>query len=93
MAKSLYDLKASPIDLISSEELVVPFSRHLCEHLKHSLKQITSRSSKYLDACLAFNNQQIELDELIYHTVKLSFINVIDAFQIVNNGEINKRFL
>ncbi len=92
LAKSLYDLKASPNDLISLEELAVPFSGHLCEHLKHSPKQITSRSSKYLDACLAFNNQQIELDELIDHTVKLGFNNVIDAFHIVNSGEIDKRF-
>lgn len=92
LAKSLYDLKASPNDIISLEELAVPFSGHLCEHLKHSPKQITSRSSKYLDACLAFNNQQIELDELIDHTVKLGFNNVIDAFHIVNSGEIDKRF-
>jgi hypothetical protein len=67
-------------------------SRHLCEHLKHAPKQITSRSSQFLDTCLKFNNGEITHAQLIEATVRLGFNNVIDAFHNVNQGEIEKRF-
>jgi 5-methylcytosine-specific restriction endonuclease McrA len=92
LAKSLYDLKASSNDLIPLEQLAEPFSRHLCEHLKHSPKQITSPSSKYLNACVAFNDGELSKDDLIFQTKKLGFVNVIDAFHNVNNDEISQRF-
>lgn len=92
LAKSLYELKTSSNDLIQLDELAEPFSRHLCEHLKHSPKQITSSSSKFLSVCNKFNEQQISHDVLIKKTVKLGFVNVIDAFHNVNNGEIKHRF-
>ena len=34
LAKSLIDLKGQPSDLIKLEDLAVPFSKHICEHLK-----------------------------------------------------------
>lgn len=92
LAKSLYELNAVPNDLVKLEQLAEPFSRHLCEHLRHSPKQITSNSSKYLNACTNFNNALINQNELIEQTVKLGFVNVIDAFHIVNNAEIDFRF-
>lgn len=92
LAKSLYELNSVTNDLVQLDQLAVPFSRHLCEHLKHSPKQITSKSSKYLTACLDFNNNKIDQNELIKQTVKLGFANVIDAFHVVNSGEIEKRF-
>ncbi|WP_105259004.1 HNH endonuclease domain-containing protein [Pseudoalteromonas sp. T1lg88] len=92
LAKALYDLKAVPNDLITLDQLAVPFSQHLCEHLKHSPKQITSLSSKFLSACSSYNKDEINHDELIKQTVKLGFANVIDAFHVVNSGEIGHRF-
>ena len=62
MAKALIDLK-NPNDLIKLEELAVPFSNYICEHLKHNEKQITSESSKFLDTLKKFNNKKIELNE------------------------------
>ena len=78
LAKALIDLKKNPNDLIKLEELAVPFSNHICEHLKHNEKQITSESSKFLDTLKKFNNNKIELNEKNEVTVKLGFNNVID---------------
>ena len=74
------------------EQLAEPFSRHLCKHLQHSPKQITSKSSAFLSACSSYNNGSLSHEKLIGQTVKLGFNNVIDAFHIVNTGEIGKRF-
>lgn len=92
LAKSLYELQKSENDLIQLEELAEPFSRHLCEHLRHSPKQITSKSSKFMTACIDYNEGKLSKDTLIATTIKLGFNNVIDAFHIVNTQEIEKRF-
>ena len=92
LAHALYDVDKSGSDLVTLEDLAVPFSRHLCEHLLHAPKQITSRGSQYLEACVQFNNGEISQDKLMETTVRLGFSNVIDAFHNVNQGEIEKRF-
>ncbi len=92
LAKSLYEMNKSANDLITLEKLAEPFSHHLCEHLIHSPKQITSKSSKFIDICTSFNEGNLSRDLLITSTMKLGFNNVIDAFHNVNNEEIAKRF-
>ena len=92
LAKSLLDLKEQPNDLIKLEDLAASFSKHLCEHLKHNDKQSTNPSSSFLDICRKFNSNETSMDELIQKTKKLGFNDVIDAFHIVNGGEIPKRF-
>lgn len=92
LAHALYDVDKSGNDLVTLEDLAVPFSRHLCEHLLHAPKQITSSGSQYLEACVQFNNGEITQDKLTETTVRLGFNNVIDAFHNVNAGEIEKRF-
>lgn len=83
LAKSRYELNTISNDLVSLEQLAEPFSRHLCEHLEHSPKQITSKSSRFLTACSNFNAGNLSHDQLIQRTVKLGFNNVIDAFHVV----------
>lgn len=92
LAKSLYELDKVSNDLITLEELAEPFSRHLCEHLLHSPKQITSKTSRFIDSCISYNNGDIKKDSLINSTTKLGFINVLDAFHVVGGREISKRF-
>lgn len=92
LAKSLYELNAVSNDLVTMEQLAEPFSRHLCEHLQHSPKQITSKSSTFLSSCTSYNNGILNHEQLIQQTIKLGFANVIDAFHVVNTGEIAKRF-
>lgn len=92
LGKSLLELNRPSGNLIPLEELAEPFSRHLAEHLKTADKQLTSRSSKFIDACKQFNNGEISKQRLIDQTIKLGFNNVIDAFHVVNQGEIPQRF-
>lgn len=92
LAKSLIELGGRELEFIRLEELAEPFARHVCEHLKLNPKQSTSPSSKFLDACRAFNSDEISKSDLISKTTRLGFVNVIDAFHIVNQGEIPKRF-
>ena len=72
LAKALYELKANSDDLITLDKLAEPFSRHLCEHLTHSPKQITSKSSRFLETCVQFNQGTSSKDNLIVLTVKLA---------------------
>ena len=88
----LYDLKDSGDSVISLEQLAVPFSKHIAEHLVVCDKQITSASSKFLDGCRDFNAKQINQDALIDLTIQLSFNNVLDAFHNVHNVVVPTRF-
>ena len=92
LAHALYEVDKSGSDLVTLEELAVPFSRHLCQHLLHAPKQITSRGSQFLETCVQFNNSEITQNKLTETTVRLGFNNVIAAFHNVNKGEIEKRF-
>ena len=92
LGKTLLELQRPAGTLIRLEELAEPFSRHLAEHLKLADKQITSRSSGFIESCKQFNSGQLSKQQLVDQTVKLGFNNVIDAFHIVNQGEIPKRF-
>ncbi len=92
LAKTLLGLAGRSDDRVTLEELAAPFARHLCEHLKLIDKQTTSRSSKFLDACRAFNRGELSEDTLIGTTARLGFSNVIDAFHMVGSGPVPVRF-
>ena len=92
LAKSLLEFRERGSDLISLEELAEPFSRNVCSHLAAAPKQATSPSSKFLNTCKLFNEGEISGSQLIEATSKLGFVNVIDAFHTVNQGEIEKKF-
>lgn len=92
LAKALYDLRYNQSDLITLSELAAPYSKHICEHLIHSPKQCTSRSSKFLNACKAYNSGEISKDELTKKTVQYGFGCVINAFHNVKRSPIKKRF-
>jgi 5-methylcytosine-specific restriction endonuclease McrA len=92
LGKSLIELSAGGEQFFMLEDLAEPFTRNLIAHLKESPKQTTSQSSRFLDACRKFDKGEISKDRLIGETVRLGFNNVIDAFHIVNAGEIPVRF-
>ena len=91
LAKSLLEIDTKKTE-IEIEKLAVPFAKNICEHLLKKEKQITSSSSKFLDACKKFNNSEISEEELKITTVKLGFVNVIDAFHNVSNEETTRFF-
>ena len=92
LAKSLLELGSGGKSFVTMEELAVPYTRHLTEHLRVTEKQITSKSSKFLDACRQFNLGKLNQTGLVDCAVHIGFNNVIDAFHIVNQGEIPERF-
>jgi len=91
-AKSLLELVKNESTSISLKELARPFSRNITEHLKQSDKQGNSSSSKFLNYCRDYNIGIIDEDQLLIQTERLGFINVVDAFQNVNGGQIPNLF-
>lgn len=92
LASSLLDLSSGSRDFVLLDDLADPFSKAICEHLKTAPKQITSRSSRFLDACREFNEGAIDHANLLRETVKGGFNNVIDAFHVVGPAEVGSRF-
>jgi hypothetical protein len=92
LASSLLEVKPGASEILYLGDLALPFSQAVCEHLKLNDKQATSGSSRFLDACRAFNREEITRDELTSKTVQLGFNNVIDAFHVVAGGEVGVRF-
>ena len=92
LAKSLIELSKNKSDLIKIEDLSIPFSKNLCEHLKINEKQITSKNSKFLENLKKFNNGEISEDEKNMITSKLGFSDVIDRFHVVNQKPIDNPF-
>lgn len=92
LGKSLLSFAEEGKEFISLEELSKPFSENIVSHLKSGKRQTTSRTSKFLDACQDFSNGKLTEDELIGKTVRLGFVNVIDAFHVVNKKELPIRF-
>lgn len=92
LGKSLLEFAKNGSEVVTLEQLAVPFSQNVCEHLLISDKQATSRSSRFLDSCRKFNAGEMRLEELLDSTSKLGFANVIDAFHVVHDGEVGVRF-
>src|ERR1035437_9992781 len=92
LAKSLLEIAPTGRTEITLEELADPFSRHLCEHIAHSPRQVTSNGSQFLHACRSYNDGTSTHEALLLATVQNGFNNVIDAFHIVNNGALPVQF-
>jgi len=92
LAKSLLEIAPTGRTEVSLEELAEPFSRYLCEHIAHSPKQVTSNRSSFLDACKAFNEGTMSREDLLDVTARKGFVNVIDAFHVVNDGVLPVSF-
>lgn len=92
LAKTLLELKPQSGELVKLSDLAPVFAHQITEHLKLADKQGTSQSSKFLDACRDYNSESISHDKLTDLTVRYGFVNVIDAFHTVGQGEVKKRF-
>ena len=93
LAHALYEVERQS-DLIRLEALALPFSNHICQHLKQAPKQTLNmaKPGPFLKACIQFNNGEITLEQLLQATVKHGFKVVLDAFHNVNGGPIDKQF-
>lgn len=93
LAKSLIDISLERNDdLIMLEDLAVPYAMHLCEHVKKTPKQSTTRTSKFIEACDNFNKGLINGSQLQDITLKEGFKYVLDAFHTVNTKVVNSPF-
>lgn len=93
LAKSLIDVSLErKSDLITLDDLALPYALHLAEHLKHSPKQSTFKTSQFIQACQDFNEGKIDEDRLIQITKKEGFKYVLDAFHVVNTKAVTERF-
>ena len=71
LAASLIELSSKGSDFIPLEDLAAPFSKNLCEHLKHSDKQITSARSQFLESCRKANQGEVSSEGLIETTARV----------------------
>jgi hypothetical protein len=94
LAKSLLELAPAEKSVITLDELAVPFSRYVTEHLHLSDAQSQASLMPYpfLEACRQFNRGSMTKDELIQTTAKEGFKVVLDKFHNVNAGELPVRF-
>ena len=92
LADSLFNVASQGKDFATLEELAVPFSDALCRHLEIQDKQSTARTSQFLDTLRSFNQGEIEAQQKNEATVRMGFINVIDAFHVVGSGDVPVRF-
>lgn len=94
LAKSLYDLRSNPQEIIHLEELAPVFADHVIQHLQQCDKQGTSSQSRFLDVCRQYGrgDNTISRNTLVTETVKLGFNNVLDAFHNVHGKELSHRF-
>ena len=93
VVQSLIDISLErKSDLITLDDLALPYALHLAEHLKHSPKQSTAKTSQFIQACQGYNEGNIDEDRLIQITKKEGFKYVLDAFHVVNTKAITERF-
>ncbi len=92
LAKSILSLAKIQKTSISLDDLAIPYAQNLCEHLKLSPKQTSSKKSTFLESCQNFNLNKISKIELLDITKRVGFNYVLDAFHIVNGKEIGTRF-
>lgn len=91
-AKALLELINNETTSISLKDLAEPFAMNIVQHLKDNDKQGSSTSSKFLNYCRAYINDSISKEQLLIQTEKLGFVNVVDAFQVVNRDIIPNSF-
>ncbi len=91
LAAALLSLRPQSGDLVKLEDLAPAFACSIAEHLKVAPKQITTTNGKFIQACLAFNEDN-NLSRLVDATVAYGFANVIDAFHIVGSSPVHHAF-
>ncbi len=92
LAESLIQLASQGKDFATLGELAIPFSDAICRHLETEDKQTTSRTSTFLNQLRKFNRNEIDAEEKLDSTIRLGFVNVIDAFHVVGTEDVKTRF-
>jgi 5-methylcytosine-specific restriction endonuclease McrA len=88
LAKSLLELASAEKTFITLEELALPFAMHVVEHIKVVDKQGQRPTGPFLQGCRSFVTGEIDVEKLRAISARYGFINVIDAFHVVNRAPI-----
>lgn len=92
LGKTLLYFAPKQISKVKLDDLSNIYSSYLCEHVKSGKSQITSPRSSFLDACSAYNNNDISKETLIDETKKNGFKFVLDAFHVLGSGQTQSKF-
>lgn len=92
LSKSLLEIIPTGKSRVTLQDLALPYSLHICEHLKNSPKQATSPTSQFLQVCADYNEGSIDSEKLAAVTEQKGFNNVIEAFHVVNNEPVPVKF-
>ncbi len=74
----------SDAELISLEDLALPYASRIAEHMRTHDKQATSPGSSFVKACRAFNYGELDADGLRGVTVKEGGISPTNAIERVD---------
>lgn len=91
-AKALLEVVSKEKTVVTLDDLAPTFVKSIVDHLKLHDKQGSFSSSTFLDSCRDYINGKITQSQLHDSTVKLGFVNVVDAFQNVNGQVVPARF-
>ena len=91
LAKTLLELPKKE-NFIGVEDLAIPFSKNISDHLQKNDRQSTGAQNSFLESCRKFNRSEINESELVSETTKHGFRYVFDAFHNVAQSEIPKFF-
>jgi hypothetical protein len=91
-AKALLSLIEQQKTSVLLSDLAIPYTNSIIEHLTINDKQGSSRSSKFLNGCRDFINDNISKEQLYNLTEQIGFKDVVDAFQNVNGDIIPDKF-
>ena len=93
LAKALLITCSQEKTFLTLEDLAEPFALEVCEHLKFVDRQGHRPTGPFLEACRQYNSGAIDLDRLREVTVSRGFQNVIDAFHVVEQGQVARFFI
>lgn len=91
-AKSLLDQVETGTSTVTLEQLALPYAKYIIEHLRFNDKQGSAQTSKFLTACRSSLSEEMADEELKAITIKYGFVNVVDAFQNLQGGQISDPF-
>jgi 5-methylcytosine-specific restriction endonuclease McrA len=92
LAKAILQVGRRGEEIVSLDELAIPFSQEMCTHIAEVDTQSNSPNSQFLNACRYFNAGAIEEQELIDTTLLFGFRYVIDAFHTLRGDNIEDLF-
>ncbi|GEL07092.1 HNH endonuclease domain-containing protein [Salisediminibacterium halotolerans] len=92
LSKTLLQLSQKEVGFLTLEDLSPYYVEHMLQHVRSGKRQITSTSSKFIQACHLYDAEQISWGDFIDVTQKVGFNNVLDAFHNIPNQTLDNAF-